>query len=371
MKKIIYIFALVVFVLTSCNKNEVEMKQNNQEPAPPVCTSKLPRFPAEVLFVLGREYETIKDGTSEKVSAQKINTAISNIDKMTLNQYVENRLIELYPEEAYVGLANDMEVEGLQTMEEYENYLAQLKLYELSIGVVTDTEPPTPEFTSIEDEIVLMRMTQEEETSYRKLNSLAIRSDFATLDDFNDILYNTRSSNGNQKVSKVAWGWITAAGIVVLGTYAVIRAKICKERAENKQVEFYGGTGITLNSGTQNDAFKHIYVSMMLRRYLSEPAAWAIMDLYWENANENKPCDKYMDLHNNYLGRHSKYWTFRGHWLSDMHNWELWGERVKTFVNTSSNASKKTWTLTTIESTVKAERNSTNKSNYIYWKDGK
>lgn len=371
MKKIISIFTIFAFVLTSCNENEVEIKQNIKEPIPPMFTSKLPSFPAEVLFVLGREYETIKDGTSEKISAQKINSVISNIDKMTLNQYVENRLIELYPEEAYVGLASDMEVEGLQTIEVYENYLAQLKLYELSIGIVTDTEPPTPEFTSIENEIELMSMTQEEEISYRRLNSLAIKSDFATLDDFNDILYNTRYSSGNQKVSQAVWGWITAAGIVVLGTYAVIRAKICRERAEKKQIEFYGGPGITLNSGTQNDAFRHIYVSMMLRRYLTEPFAWAIMDLYWENANENKPCDKYMDLHNNYLGRHSKYWTFRGKWLSDMYDWKLWGERVKTFVNTSTNSSKKIWTLSTIESTVKAERNSTDKNKYIYWKDGK
>lgn len=370
MKKLIYLVVIMAIAFVSCNKNEEIYKTS--EPTPPeMYISKLPKFPAEVLYVIGREYETIKDGTSKKISMQKVQKRISNINEMTLNQYVEDRLIELYPEETYVGLADDMEAEGLQTIEEHENYLAQLKTYEMSIGIFTETEAPVAEFTSIEDEIELMGMTQEEETKFRQLNALAISSKFATLDDFNNIIYYTNTKGGEQKVTQVAWGWITAAGIVVLGVYAVIRAKICKERAENKQIEFYGGSGITLNSGTQNDAFKHIYVSMMLRRYLTEPSAWAVMDLYWESANENKPCDKYMDLHNNYLGRHTKYWTFRGNWWSDMHKWQLWGERVRDFVNTTSNSAKKTWNLNTAESTVKTDKNSTDKNKYIYWKDGK
>ncbi|MBP6356103.1 MAG: hypothetical protein KA303_02305 [Paludibacter sp.] len=43
-----------------------------------------------------------------KAARQKMNGKIANINEMTLNRYVEDRLIELYPEEAYVGIANDM-----------------------------------------------------------------------------------------------------------------------------------------------------------------------------------------------------------------------------------------------------------------------
>lgn len=371
MRKIIYFFALLAFGFTSCDKQNAIAEDRSFPNPPEVVKSKLPKFPAEVLYVVGREYETIKDGTSMKAARQKMNGKIANINEMTLNRYVEDRLTELYPEEAYVGIANDMVAEGLQTIDQYQDYLDRLSAYELSIGIYVEPEPVTPAFTTVEDEIELMNMTPDEEISFRRLNQLAISSDFATIDDFDNIIYNSKSNDGKNKVTQVAWGWISAAGIVTLGVYTVARTLICKKRAENKQNEFYGGTGIVLNSGTQNDAFKHIYVSMMLRRYLTELMSWAVMDFYWENTSENKPCDKYMDLHNNYVGRHTKYSTFRGSFWSDMHKWELWGARVRDFVNTTSNSVKKTWNLSTIESTVKSDKNSTDKNKYIYWKDGK
>ena len=108
MRKIIYFFALLAFGFTSCDKQNAIAEVSSFPNPPEVVKSKLPKFPAEVLYVVGREYETIKDGTSMKAARQKMNGKIANINEMTLNRYVEDRLIELYPEEAYVGIANDM-----------------------------------------------------------------------------------------------------------------------------------------------------------------------------------------------------------------------------------------------------------------------
>ncbi len=72
MKKLVYLIALAAFMLTSCDQNEVMQKQSFEEPTPPTFVSKLPRFNAEALYVVGREYETLKDGTSKKSPKFKV-----------------------------------------------------------------------------------------------------------------------------------------------------------------------------------------------------------------------------------------------------------------------------------------------------------
>lgn len=74
-----------------------------------------------------------------------------------------------------------------------------------------------------------------------------------------------------------------------------------------------------------------------------------------------------MDYHNNNLGRDTKYNLFRGKWLADMHKWELWGTRVRDFVDNTNNGIKVNWLETTDKETVKNERNAANKNKYIWY----
>ncbi len=374
MKKLFYIFALVAFTLTSCDKNEV-LKQTIEEPTLPTFVSKLPSFNADVLYVVGREYETLKDGTSQKSPRFKVKGNVVNANTMTLYEYIEMRLIELYPDVAYVGMAKDMEQEGTQAMQMYKDYLAKRKVWEESQGIFREEEIETPGFTSIEDEIQLMSMTPEEEAKFRALNALATSSEFVTNVDLENIL-KAKSSTGIQKSPQITLEAALGIAVLVVGVYAVIRAEICKERAENMQIrtDFYGNRTDLLP-----DAFRHIYVSMMLRRYLSQPTSWLIMDVYQENVKiwlknifrkidvVNNPRDKYMDYHNNNVGRDTQYDQFRGKWLADMHNWELWGRKVRDFVNISNNGVKKNWLSTTDTETVKNDRNNTDKFKYIWY----
>jgi len=369
MKKIIYIFTLLAIGLTSCDKTEsYELTKTTEEPTSPTFVSKLPSFNAEVLYVVGREYETLKDGTNQKSPKFNVKGNVVNANTMTLYEYIEMRLIQLYPDVAYVGMAKDIEQEGTQAMQMYKDYLAKRKVWEETQGVFREEEIETPGFTSIENEIKLLAMTSEEEVQFRALNALATSSELVTNADLENTL-KSKSIKGIQKAPQITLAAALGVAVVVVGVYAVIRAEICKDRAVAKQSEFYGS-----RADLQPDAFRHIYVSMMLRRYLSQPTSWLIMDVYQENVKNwfnksgaNAPRDKYMDYHNNNVGRDTQYDQLRGKWLKDMHKWELWGERVKNFVNDSNNGVKKRWLSTTDNETVKSDRNSTDNYKYIWY----
>jgi len=91
------------------------------------------------------------------------------------------------------------------------------------------------------------------------------------------------------------------------------------------------------------------------------------MDVYYEDKNPNSPCDKYMDLHNNSLGRNTQYWTFRGPYFKNLFNWQTWTSRVNVFIENSNNAIKMNWNLSTAESTVKSDESSADRKKFIYW----
>lgn len=88
------------------------------------------------------------------------------------------------------------------------------------------------------------------------------------------------------------------------------------------------------------------------------------MDVYYETSNPNAPCDKYMDWHNNYVGRVTKYDDFR---IST--NWETWGVKVKNFIDNSNNGIKMNWNTSTPKATVKKQEKKASDTKYIYWKN--
>jgi hypothetical protein len=123
------------------------------------------------------------------------------------------------------------------------------------------------------------------------------------------------------EVTAQIWGpWIS----IPLGVAAFLGPRILfsKLRAESASGSYYP----SLNPGdTRRDAFRHVYVNVMLRRYCSGPIAEAIMDANeWGNGVWGA---RVMDYHNNDLGRDAKYRHFRGHWFWDRWSWGVWGHR--------------------------------------------
>lgn len=152
--------ALLVF---SCD-NDIENRSNYDDliaPEEPVFSSELPTFPATSLHILQREYANLSNSLEKSASV------------LTLAEYIEQRLLELYPETAYDGMMQEATEEMDKFEEEYSQYLTELNEYYLSIGAdsLVVTENDYREFTTLEDEIEFLEMTEDEINEFYKLRS--------------------------------------------------------------------------------------------------------------------------------------------------------------------------------------------------------
>ena len=293
----------------------------SQGPSEPIFEVDLPNFPAVAIHVLEREYA---------IHSNKPNSRISGL---SLDEYIEKRLLELYPDIAYEGMIEKSRTEIERLTKEYEVYLEELAAYEASIGIISSPVDEYVPFTTLENEIALTNMTQSEISLYKELEALASSDRPVDLETLNSVI--------NRPNGRVAGGVISTAALlfapIPLIAWRVIQSK---DRAEQRAEQFFPGlTG----SGGKGDAFRHIFVSMHLRRYLTRPAAWAIMggvELYRDIDGSNTPRDRTMDIHNNSIGFNTMYDSFRGGFFKDLNNWEKWSENVRNYVNNPGNGVK-------------------------------
>jgi hypothetical protein len=118
------------------------------------------------------------------------------------------------------------------------------------------------------------------------------------------------------------------ASSILYSGYVVYRAYQARSRAYAARTNYYSSGA----SGTKGDAFRHIYASMHLRRYVG---SWVVQLVGWANEvrNPNQCHDREMDFHNNRVGYSTKYSTFRNG--TSRHDYGRWGRRVRDFVNNS------------------------------------
>ena len=146
--------------------------------------------------------------------------------------------------------------------------------------------------------------------------------------------------------------------------YRVLQSKA---RAEKLAYYYYGDA---TNNGRPGDAFKHIYVNVLLRTYVGEWMSHAIMDIFWEWKSPNAPCDHFMDLHNNIIGRQTRYddfTTLDAQCNADMRHWLQWGENVQHFVQDSVNGHRQSWDKETPTFIVEPAAEKVSDTQYIYW----
>ncbi|MBR6776016.1 MAG: hypothetical protein IKM23_09975 [Bacteroidales bacterium] len=358
----IAILAIVLVTMQSCKKEEIETIPENKEyndrsdmlynigldidndVMPPIITSNLPVFPLEVLYVVCKEYESVVDSTSSK-SIYK-NRHILTYSK---NEYAESRLIDLYPNKAYVGIVEDSQDFYDSVMNVYNSYpyLEGSTGYGINGAILPDEES---EYISDENEVNLLEMTVNETIRFEAMNSLARMSGFATLDDI------SKASGNTMILQQDKFDWVFFGMVaVIVGSYVYNRAKICKDRALEKTDEYYK------NDVVKADVFRHIFVNVLLRNDISKTMAYFIMDVCYETLNPNPPCHLYMDWHNNYVGRVKKYSTFKAG-----NGWEKWGQNVRNYVNNTNNGVYKSWTKDTVKKTVKKEEKNVDDNKYIY-----
>jgi hypothetical protein len=147
-------------------------------------------------------------------------------------------------------------------------------------------------------------------------------------------------------------------GVASSMIYRVLQSK---SRAEYVARHFYHAK---TSFGKRGDAYKHIFVNLLLRRYTTSRIAWLVMDVYWEYASINQPCDNAMDFHNNLVGREYQYDKL----LEGSDDWRVWAYTTRDFVDdTTKNAVFMNWRLDTPSLVVNQEEKNVDSHKYIYW----
>ena len=309
-------------------------------------TTALPTFPAEALYVLGAQWEA--DSLLQ--------------EDMTIAEYLEKELIRLYPEKAYKGyvqrlcsvadclLVNSQHTPSLFIPKRQEiNFVSGYSSSKATSYAILDS-------LTMAEEMMALEFTPQEEADWHALQALVHSNQPLTRETF-DTLNIEFFDEENILLTLLLWR----------GPRMFYRILQSKARAEKLAYYYYGEA---TNNGRPGDAFKHIYVNVLLRTYVGEWLSHAIMDVFWEWKSPNAPCDHFMDLHNNIIGRQTRYEDFTTldtQCNADMRHWLLWAENVQQFVQDSVNGQRQEWDLETPTFIVEPAAQDVSELEYIYW----
>ena len=336
-------------------------------------TSRLVSFPAPVLYLLAREYESLTDSTKPKYHTPQGQYLRAQPD-MTLERYMELRLIQLFPQVAYRGVLEKINRAASSLLQQNQSSLyihtGEFNGIKAHAAEKTQAEITHP-YHSEEDEIQFLNMIPSERNIYELLNSMADSAGFVRREDLENIQITDTAWNLNRPLLSDSIPFFLEENLAVslllsgMGSAIFYRIMQSKARAEYVAEHYYPGA---TKDGMRGDAFKHLFVNMMLRRYTSESLAWLIMDIYWERVGNNAPCDMVMDLHNNRVGRAERYWDFRGNKLTDAFNWKQWSQNILQFVeDTTSNATYQPWSKQLPLHYIQASEQNADPALYLYW----
>ena len=366
--KPIYIIILlsIVSIFYSCKtKKVVKAPVVVEENVPQADTTLIPSFPSEVLYVLTREYESVWDSTREKYDTKEAEYIRNN--NVPIKEYMEYRLITLFPDLAYVGLLDKIENKAKQMLPSMSKVMPSFRSQD-GYYMPSFAEKVDLERVSDEDEIKKLYLSYSEQDVFEKMNALADTSSFVELEEIRNIEVNDSIWNIDKKLSEDSVPYYMKESMLIsmltsgLGSHVFFRIMQSKARATYVAEFFYPGL---TKDGRKGDAYKHLYVNTMLRNYVGPVMAWLIMDIYWENAASNAPCDMIMDLHNNHVGRNSRYRDLRG---SEYSQWVDWAYNVKSFVeDTTRNAQYHNWNKEIPLLVIKEEESKSNDRLYLYW----
>lgn len=321
-------------------------------------TTALPPFPAEALYLIGREWECIHDSAFAKYFTPRAEQI--RMGELSMEDYLEQRLIELYPERAYPGY--------VRKVEEMAKMLIYTNTQTAAISNMMGNELPSPaqlnaryshnqaaafSSDSLTQEIAFLELTGDELLRYNELNRLAAEARWVGRATMDSLTLGTLEEE-NLGITILLWQ----------GPRMFYRVLQSKERATHLAEYFYPGA---TSDGKLGDAYRHTLVNTLLRTYCGLPMTYLIMDIYWEEMHPNAPCDKYMDLHNNVIGRRTHYADFVYSEPSDTPSWMQWAEHIYTYIADSTNATFCAWDKETPSMVVVPQANAVDNKSYIIW----
>ena len=308
-------------------------------------TTVLPSFPAEALYVLGAKWE------ADSMLQQE----------QSIADYIEQELMRLYPGKAYKGYINKLcsvadrllvssaQRPTLFVPKQQELRFVQAHSSSSALYAVLDS-------LSADEELQVLELTPQEEADWLQLQTL-VHAELPLTREAFDTLDISYFDEENILLTLLLWR----------GPRMFYRVLQSKARAEKLAYYYYGDA---TNNGRPGDAFKHIYVNVLLRTYVGEWLSHAIMDVFWEWKNPTAPCDYYMEMHNNIIGRQTRYADFTTidtQCNADMRHWLQWAENVQHFIQDSVNGDFQGWDKETPTFIVEPAAKEVSKEQYIYW----
>ena len=342
MRKLLWI--ILCFALVGCRTQQLSQSPHRHIALSPD-TTVLPTFPAEALYVLGAQWE------SDSLLQQE----------HTIAEYIEKELIRLYPQKAYRGYVSRLcsVADRLLADAKQRPTLFAPKQQEIRFAYgqsPSGTLYATLDSLSVDEELQVLELTPQEEADWQRLQALAHSNQPLTRETF-DTLNIEFFDEENILLTLLLWR----------GPRMFYRILQSKARAEKLAYYYYGEA---TNNGRPGDAFKHIYVNVLLRTYVGEWMSHAIMDIFWEWKSPNAPCDHFMDLHNNIIGRQTRYDDFTSidtQCNAEMRHWLQWAENVQHFVQDSVNGHRQSWDKETPTFIVEPAAKQVSSEQYIYW----
>ena len=343
--KLLKFFPLFLLLIGCRTQNTLPFREGMRVGFTPDTTA-LPTFPAEALYVLGAQWEA--DSLLQ--------------EDMTIAEYLEKELIRLYPEKAYKGyvqrlcsvadclLVNSQHTPSLFIPKRQEiNFVSGYSSSKATSYAILDS-------LTMAEEMMALEFTPQEEADWHALQALVHSNQPLTRETF-DTLRIEFFEEENLLLTLLLWR----------GPRLFYRVLQSKARAEKLAQYYYGEA---TNNGRPGDAFKHIYVNVLLRTYVGDWLSHAIMDVFWEWKSPNAPCDHFMDLHNNIIGRQTRYEDFTTldtQCNADMRHWLQWAENVQHFVQDSVNGHRQSWDKETPTFIVEPAAEKVSDTQYIYW----
>ena len=341
MRKILWI--ILCLALVGCRTQRLSPLPIANVPSPD--TTALPTFPAEALYVLGAQWEA--------------DTLLQQ--EQSIADYIEQELIRLYPEKAYKGYMHRLcaTADQLLVSSAQRPTLFAPKQQEIRFAYgqsPSGTLYATLDSLSVDEELQVLELTPQENADWQRLQALAHSNQPLTREAF-DTLKIEFFDEENILITLLLWR----------GPRMFYRILQSKARAEKLAYYYYGEA---TNNGRPGDAFKHIYVNVLLRTYVGDWLSHAIMDVFWEWKSPNAPCDHFMDLHNNIIGRQTRYEDFTAidtQCNADMRHWLQWAENVQHFIQDSVNGHRQEWDKETPTFIVEPAAQKVSDTQYIYW----
>lgn len=342
MRKILWI--ILCLALVGCRTQKLSQSPHRHIALSPDTTA-LPTFPAEALYVLGAQWEA--------------DTLLQQ--EQSIADYIEQELIRLYPEKAYKGYMHRLcaTADQLLVSSAQRPTLFAPKQQEIRFAYgqsPSGTLYATLDSLSVDEELQVLELTPQENADWQRLQALAHSNQPLTREAF-DTLKIEFFDEENILITLLLWR----------GPRMFYRILQSKARAEKLAYYYYGEA---TNNGRPGDAFKHIYVNVLLRTYVGDWLSHAIMDVFWEWKSPNAPCDHFMDLHNNIIGRQTRYEDFTAintQCNADMRHWLQWAENVQHFVQDSVNGHRQEWDKETPTFIVEPAAQKVSDTQYIYW----